>query len=109
MNLLGPHVAHPAPLADERREWLSAHWPEIVMAAEAELPDTASERQKGSAAARIALARWRVYLRGPREYRESAALSAMREKSDRRQLEIAQEKAAPSWWSDAPLPHIDRI
>lgn len=77
-NLLGPHGAQPPPEVDERESWLASFWPEIVAATDAELPDTASDKQRNAARARIALARWRVYLRSDRAYRGIAARTALR-------------------------------
>lgn len=78
-NLLGDCRAKPPPDAEERDEWLRVHWPEIEAATDAELPDEATAKQRGAAHARIALARWRVYLRSDRWIR--------REIDERREIE----------------------
>jgi hypothetical protein len=71
-NLLGAHDAQPPPERDERVGWLRALLPEIEAAADAETPDGDSTRQRSARVKRIALARWRVYLRGERIYRGAA-------------------------------------
>jgi hypothetical protein len=85
-NLLGDCRAKPPPDAEERDEWLRVHWPEVEAATDAELPDEATPKQRGAAHARIALARWRVYLRSDRwirreidERREIARMEAFRD------------------------------
>lgn len=96
-NLLGAYGTDPPPAADERREWLSRFWPEVEAAAEAELPDGATDRQRAASQKRIALARWRTYLGGDRPLRDF----------DARQRELARLAAFRDAVFSRPAPEIE--
>lgn len=102
-NLLGDCGVSPPPERDEREEWARIYGPECEAAADSELPDDASTRQRGAAIKRIALARWRVYLRSDRPLR---GIGARRKRAaDLERIKAAAEAVpAPPDSDDFDLP-----
>lgn len=89
-NLLRADLGDPPAEPDEIDAWLDALLPEIEASADAELPDEATKKQRGSLVAKIALARWRTYLRGEREYRGAAERARVRAKMAALEAEHAE-------------------
>lgn len=59
----------PPPEQDEREAWIETYADEVEAAADAELPESASAKQRSAKVVSITRARWRVYLAGPRRFR----------------------------------------